>query len=84
MIASHPEVLEVAVIGLPGEKWRRGYQGGVGAPTEQRGYRRVGLIDYYRERVAHFKYPASVDFMETMPKGGTKVKKTLLRAKYRV
>jgi acyl-coenzyme A synthetase/AMP-(fatty) acid ligase len=25
MIASHPEVLEAAVIGLPGEKWRRGY-----------------------------------------------------------
>jgi acyl-CoA synthetase (AMP-forming)/AMP-acid ligase II len=34
--------------------------------------------------MAHFKCPASVDFMDTLPKGGTgKVQKTVLRARYR-
>jgi acyl-CoA synthetase (AMP-forming)/AMP-acid ligase II len=34
--------------------------------------------------MAHFKCPASVDFMDTLPKGGTgKVQKTVLRDKYR-
>jgi len=82
MIASHPEVLEVAVIGLPDEKWGEAIKAVVvrrlgSALTEQ------GLIDYCRERMAHFKCPASVDFMETLPKGGTgKVQKTVLRAQY--
>ena len=84
MIASHPEVLEVAVIGLADEKWGEAIKAVVvrregSTLTEQ------GLIDYCRERMAHFKCPASVDFMETLPKGGTgKVQKTALRARYRV
>jgi acyl-CoA synthetase (AMP-forming)/AMP-acid ligase II len=84
MIASHPEVLEVAVIGLPDEKWGETIKAGVvrrpgSALTEQE------LIDYCRERMAHFKCPASVDFMDALPKGGTgKVQKTVLRDKYRI
>jgi len=82
MIASHPEVLEVAVIGLPDEKWGEAIKAVVvrrpgSALSEQ------GLIDYCRERMAHFKCPASVDFIDTLPKGGTgKVQKTVLRARY--
>jgi fatty-acyl-CoA synthase len=34
--------------------------------------------------MAHFNCPTSVDFVETLPKGGTgKVQKTVLRARYR-
>ena len=84
MIASHPEVLEVAVIGIADEKWGEAIKAVVvrrpgSALTEQ------GLIHYCRERMAHFKCPASVDFMDVLPKGGTgKVQKTVLRDKYRV
>jgi long-chain acyl-CoA synthetase len=83
MIASHPEVLEVSVIGLPDEKWGEAIKAVVvrrpgSALTEH------GLIDYCRERMAHFKCPPSVDFMDVLPKGGTgKVQKTVLRARYR-
>jgi long-chain acyl-CoA synthetase len=82
MIASHSEVLEVAVIGLPDEKWGEAVKAVVArrpgsSLTEQ------GLIEYCRERMAHFKCPASVDFLDTLPKGGTgKVQKTVLRARY--
>ncbi|MGA2737865.1 MAG: long-chain-fatty-acid--CoA ligase [Bryobacteraceae bacterium] len=83
MIASHPEVLEVAVIGQPDDIWGEAIKAVV--------VRRPGsalseteLIDYCRERMAHFKCPTSVDFMDTLPKGGTgKVQKTVLRARYR-
>ncbi len=45
----------------------------------------AALIEYCRERMAHFKCPASVDFMDALPKGGTgKVQKTVLRDKYRI
>jgi long-chain acyl-CoA synthetase len=83
MIASHPDVLEVAVIGVPDPKWYEAVKAVVvkrpgSALTEQ------GLIDYCRERMTHFKCPASVDFMESLPKGGTgKLQKNLLREQYR-
>ena len=82
MIASHPEVLEVAVIGLPDETWDEAIKAVVvrrpgSALTERE------VIDYCRERMAHFKCPASVDFMDALPKGGTgKVQKPVLRARF--
>jgi long-chain acyl-CoA synthetase len=84
MIASHPEVLEVAVIGLPDDTWGEAIKAAVvcrpgSALTE------AELIDYCRERMAHFKCPTSVDFMDALPKGGTgKVQKTVLRDRYRI
>jgi long-chain acyl-CoA synthetase len=82
MIASHPEVLEVAVIGVPDEKWGEAIKAAV--------VRRAGstlteaeLIEYCRARMAHFKCPTSVDFLDVLPKGGTgKVQKTVLRKRY--
>jgi long-chain acyl-CoA synthetase len=82
MIASHPEVLEVAVIGLPDEKWGEAIKAVV-ARRPGSALSEAELIDYCREHMAHFKCPASVDFVETLPKGGTgKVQKTVLRARY--
>ena len=84
MIASHPEVLEVAVIGLPDEKWGEAIKAVV---TKRPGstLTEAGLIDYCRERMAHFKCPTSVDFTDALPKGGTgKIQKTVLRDRYRV
>jgi long-chain acyl-CoA synthetase len=83
VIASHPEVLEVAVIGLPDEKWNEAIKAVV-ARRPGSALTAEGLIEYCRERMAHFKCPTSVDFVDTLPKGGTgKVQKTVLRAKYR-
>ena len=82
MIASHPDVLEVAVIGVADERWGESIKAVVvrrpgSALTEQ------ALMDYCRERMAHFKCPTSVDFMDALPKGGTgKVQKTVLRGRY--
>jgi len=79
-VVKHPAVLECAVVSLPHEKWgevpkayvslRPGSQ-----VTEQE------LIDFCRERLAHFKCPKSIEFCE-LPKTSTgKIQKFVLREK---
>ncbi len=74
----HPDVQEVAVIGVPHEKWGEVPKAFVVAkpgtsPSEQ------SLIDFARERLAHFKCPKSVAFGE-LPKTATgKIQKFKLR-----
>ena len=79
---SHPAVAEVAVIGIPSEKWgetvtalvvlKEGQQ-----VTEQE------LIDHCRERLANYKCPTSVDFREGLDRTATgKLQKFKLREPY--
>jgi fatty-acyl-CoA synthase len=80
VIAGHPSVYEVAVVGMPDERWGEvprafvALKPGAPAPTEQE------IIDYVRARLAHFKAPKRVDFLPELPKGGTgKILKAQLR-----
>jgi fatty-acyl-CoA synthase len=81
-IFSHPDVAEVAVIGVPDEKWGETIKALVvkaeGSPlTEQE------LIDYVKARVARFKAPSSVEFREMLDRTATgKLQKFKLRAPY--
>ena len=81
-IFSHPDVAEVAVIGVPDEKWGETIKALVvkaeGSPlTEQE------LIDYVKGKVARFKAPSSVEFREALDRTATgKLQKFKLRAPY--
>jgi fatty-acyl-CoA synthase len=77
----HPAVQEVAVVGLPHEKWGEAPYAFVvlkdGAQCSQE-----DLIGFSRDRLAHFKAPHGVTFVEDLPKTATgKVQKFLLRGK---
>ncbi len=82
VLYKHPDVLEVAVIAVPDEKWGEVPKAIIvlhpGAQcTEQ------DIIAYTRENMAHFKAPKSIDFVEALPKTATgKLQKFRLREMY--
>ena len=80
MVAKHPDVLEVAVVAIPDDRWGEVPKAFVMPkpgtnPSEQ------DIISFCRERMAHFKCPKAVEFLE-LPKTSTgKVQKFVLREK---
>jgi fatty-acyl-CoA synthase len=79
-IAEHPEVLEVAVIAIPDEKWGEVPKAFVVTKPAANVTER-DIIDFARERVAPYKCPKEVEFCE-LPKTSTgKIQKHVLREK---
>jgi fatty-acyl-CoA synthase len=82
VLFSHPAVLEAAVIAAPDPRWGEIPLGIIvlrpgAAATEEE------IIAFSRDRLAHFKAPKRVDFVESLPKGGTgKILKNQVREKY--
>jgi long-chain acyl-CoA synthetase len=82
VLAAHPDVAEVAVIGIPDERWGETVRavvvarpGGAVDPG--------GLIAFARDRLAHFKCPTGVDVLDALPRTATgKVLKGRLREPY--
>lgn len=79
---SHPDVNEVAVIGVPSEKWGETVKGLV-VVAEGSDLTEQGLIDYCREKLAHYKCPTSIEFRDELARTATgKLQKYKLRAPY--
>jgi acyl-CoA synthetase (AMP-forming)/AMP-acid ligase II len=78
VIAGHPGVREVAVVGAPDEEWGEAVVAYV-VPAHA-GVSSDEIIEWTREHLAHYKKPRRVEFLERMPLGSSnKVLKRELR-----
>jgi acyl-CoA synthetase (AMP-forming)/AMP-acid ligase II len=79
---SHPAVAEVAVIGVPSEKWGETIKALV-VLAEGTSADEPELIAHCKARLAGYKAPTSVEFREVIPRTATgKVQKFKLRQQY--
>jgi fatty-acyl-CoA synthase len=78
-LAGHPAIMEAAIVGAPDEKW--------GEVTRAFIVKRPGkdltaeeVIDFLRPKIAGFKLPRRIDFLDALPRNPSgKILKTALR-----
>src|SRR3954447_10752187 len=81
-VFSHPDVAEVAVIGVPDDKWGETIKALV-VKADDSDLTERELIDYVKSKVARYKAPSSVEFREMLDRTATgKLQKFKLRAPY--
>jgi long-chain acyl-CoA synthetase len=86
VLLAHPKVADSATIGVPNDEWGEEVKSVVelASGTEPTRELEAELIEFVRGRLAHFKCPRTIDFIDTLPRQDNgKIYRRLLRDQYR-
>jgi acyl-CoA synthetase (AMP-forming)/AMP-acid ligase II len=79
LLAAHPAVLEAAIVGKPDEKWGEVVKAFI-AKRPGKEVSQSEIIDFLKPRIASFKLPREVAFLDALPRNPSgKILKTALR-----
>ena len=82
VLYEHPAIAEAAVIGMPHKFLGESIKAIIALKPEQQATP-LEIINFCRDKIADFKLPTSVDFVESLPRTPSgKVQKGKLRKKY--
>src|ERR1700738_197159 len=71
VLGTHPRVADVAVFGIPNAEWGEEVKAGVELLAGQRADEnqvRAELVEFLQGRVARYKLPRTIDFMDELPR----------------
>jgi len=81
VIYSHPEIKEVAVIGVPDDQWGESVKAYV-IPREGKAINEDDIIELCRSKLASYKKPKFIEIVRSLPKNSSgKIMKNILREK---